>query len=112
MNSEIEVTFITCPQDDAEKIASALVDERLAACVNIIPQVTSIYRWKGSVEKSAESLLIVKSTAGRRERLEERVLELHPYSCPEIITLAVNAGFGEYLSWIASETSSGRERNE
>lgn len=105
MDSDIEVTFITCPPDAAEKLASDLVHERLAACVNIIPSVTSIYRWKGAVEKDKESLLIVKSTVQRRAQLEARVLELHPYSCPEIITLPVQAGYSEYLSWVAEQTA-------
>ena len=112
MDCDIEVTLITCPQDAAERIASDLVHERLAACVNIIPSITSIFRWKGAVEKAEEALLIVKSTVQCRVQLEARALKLHPYSCPEIITLPVQAGFSEYLSWVAGQTATDGQKSK
>ncbi len=105
MKTEIEVTLVTCPEGSAEMIASDLVNDRLAACVNIVPAITSIYRWKNSVERDKESLLIVKSIAQRRAQIEARVLELHPYSCPEIITLPVQAGYAAYLDWVMEQTA-------
>lgn len=112
MNCDIEITLITCPQDAAERIASDLVHERLAACVNIIPSITSIYRWKGAVEKEEEALLIVKSTVQRRAQLEARVKKLHPNSCPEIITLPVEAGYSGYLSWVVEQTTTDGQKNK
>lgn len=105
MKTEIEVTLVTCPHDAAEMIASDLVNKGLAACVNIVPSIISIYRWKDSVEKSKESLLVVKSSVRRRAQLEARVLELHPYSCPEIITIPVQTGFSGYLDWVMEQTA-------
>jgi len=104
IDTNIVVTLITCPAEPAPGLATKLIEERLAACVNIIPAVESVYRWQGKIETGTESLLMVKTTRAVIERLVERVKELHPYSCPEIITLPVTGGLGEYLSWVASET--------
>ncbi|MFQ5608528.1 MAG: divalent-cation tolerance protein CutA, partial [Candidatus Zixiibacteriota bacterium] len=109
MNSLVSVTLITCPSQDAEKIARALVEECLAACVNIIPQALSVYRWENKIESDSESILIVKSTSERHEELSRRVMELHPYSCPEIIALPVSEGLESYLSWVVGETEARRD---
>lgn len=88
-------------REDAEKIAGALVGERLAACVNVVPGLVSTYRWKGAVEKDEELLLLIKTRAERVEELGARLRALHPYELPELIVLPIAAGHGAYLDWIA-----------
>ena len=95
------VTFVTCRDvRQARRIARALVGERLAACVNVVPGVSSIYRWKGEVEEAREALLLVKSTSARARRLEARVKALHSYETPEVVTLKVAGGSADYLRWL------------
>lgn len=105
--SAVCVALTTCPDEGtARRIASALVDERLAACVNIVPDLTSVYRWEGAVETKPECLLLVKT---RRERLEDvrrRLEELHPYDLPELVALSVEWGSSAYLQWVVEETGS------
>ena len=99
------VVLVTAPSpDQAAEIARALVEERLAACGNVVPAIRSIYRWEGKVHEDAEALLVLKTTRGRFEALRDRVLALHPYDVPEVIALPVEAGSAGYLDWIASET--------
>ena len=99
------VVLCTCPDAvAAERIASALVSERLAACVNRIASVTSTYRWQGEVQHDSEQLLIVKTTHERFDALRARIVALHPYELPEVIALDVAAGLDRYLAWIESET--------
>ena len=99
------VTFVTCgTARDAKKIASALVKERLAACANIVPGVTSIFTWKGKVEQDREWLLILKSKASLSKRLISRVRKLHSYEVPEVITRPIVAGTPEYLKWVRAST--------
>jgi len=85
---------------DAERIATALVERSLAACVNVLPGVTSIYRWRGKVERDEELLMVIKTTAERFEALRAAVVELHPYEVPEVIALPIEAGHAPYLDWI------------
>jgi periplasmic divalent cation tolerance protein len=100
------VVLVTCPTPErAAEIARALVEERLAACGNVVPGLRSIYRWEGKVQDDAEALLVLKTTRARFEALRERVLALHPYEVPEVIALSVEAGSAPYLAWIAAETS-------
>lgn len=95
------VTFVTCRDvRQARAIARALVGERLAACVNVLPGATSVYRWRGEVEESREVLLLIKSTTSRAKRLEARVKELHSYELPEVLTLKVAGGSAAYLRWL------------
>ncbi|MGH7542462.1 MAG: divalent-cation tolerance protein CutA [Gemmatimonadota bacterium] len=102
------VALTTCPDEGtARRIASALVDERLAACVNIVPDMTSIYRWEGVVETASECLLLVKTRRERLEALRRRLEELHPYDLPELVALAVEGGSPAYLTWVVEETGSG-----
>ena len=97
----------TCPDTEtAARIARALVEERLAACVNRLPGVHSTYRWQGGVVEEAEVLLVIKSTREHFAALRDRLVELHPYEVPELIALDVTGGFGPYLDWIAAETVS------
>ncbi len=99
MTDEI-VIFVTCPESESDRIASQLVDEQIAACVNIVPGVTSIYRWQGQVSRDSEHLLVIKTEQNMWQTLEKRVRELHPYDVPEIIQFPINNGYAPYLQWI------------
>ena len=93
--------LVTAPDMEfAEMLAGALVEDRLATCVNLVPGIRSIYRWEGEVERASEVLMIVKSTVDGFERLRHRVLDLHPYDAPEVIELDVRAGDPDYLEWV------------
>lgn len=96
----------TCPPEAADGLAAALVEEQLAACVNVLPGIQSVYRWQGALERSAETLLLAKTTAGRYPALETRLRELHPYELPEIIALPVEHGLPDYLAWVAGQSVS------
>lgn len=87
-------------RDEAEKIANALVHRELAACVNILGPMTSIYRWKGKVESAAEFLLLIKTTEDAFEPVRKAVRELHSYEVPEFIELGISRGEGKYLAWL------------
>jgi len=91
--------------EDAERIARTLVERRLAACVNVVPGLVSVYRWKGSVERGEERLLVVKTRAERVEALREALVALHPYELPELVVLPVAGGHAPYLAWIAESVS-------
>ncbi len=100
---EYVVVFCTAPEADAKVIAEALIDTRLAACVNGAA-VTSCFRWEGKVCDEPERLLIIKTRSDRLDPLIERIREVHPYDLPEIIALPVVGGFAPYLDWIGEET--------
>jgi periplasmic divalent cation tolerance protein len=89
----------------AVKLAQALVDRRLAACVNVLAACTSVFRWKGVVENAAEVPVLIKTRAARYEEVEAAIRELHPYDLPEIIAVPVRRGHDEYLQWVADETT-------
>lgn len=89
-------------REEAERIASALVEERLAACVNIIGGVRSVYRWKDAVESADEVLMLVKTQQAQVERLRARIHELHSYEVPEFLVLEIAGGSAAYLEWIAA----------
>ena len=96
---------------DAERIGRTLVEERLAACVNVLGEVRSIYRWKGAVEDAREVLCLVKTTRQRFQRLKARLVELHPYELPEVIALSINDAHAPYLRWVTAEVAAaGRTR--
>jgi periplasmic divalent cation tolerance protein len=104
--SEYLSIYITAPSVDvADALGRALVEERLAACVNIIPEMRSIYRWTGGIETAAEIVLIAKSRAALFNEIEERVRVLHPYDCPCLVAWPLEAGHQPYLDWIAKETA-------
>ncbi len=90
----------------AAKIARALVEQKLAACVNILPNIRSIYRWKGEICDDSEHLMFIKTTADLFHQLQIAVKELHPYEVPEIIALKIDQGLPEYLQWIDESTRS------
>jgi periplasmic divalent cation tolerance protein len=89
----------------ADKLARLLVDERLAACVNIQSPCRSVYRWKGKVEDAEEFTVLIKTTRARYPQLEAAIRKNHPYELPEIIAIPLAAGLPAYLAWVASETS-------
>jgi periplasmic divalent cation tolerance protein len=86
--------------DDAERIARALVERGLAACVNVVPGLVSTYRWKGAVEREGELLLLIKTRAETFEAMREALVALHPYDVPELIALPIEAGHAPYLAWL------------
>jgi periplasmic divalent cation tolerance protein len=98
--SEFVVVLCTTALAEADRLAKALVEERLAACVNIAP-IRSCYIWEGKLNEDKEELMIIKTKKVMVERLQERILELHSYKVPEIIVLSITEGYAPYLSWIA-----------
>jgi periplasmic divalent cation tolerance protein len=104
MASDVVVALCTTPPENARSIATRLVTERLAACVNVVPAVESIYRWEGRIESGAESLLVIKTTSGQLAALAQRLVAIHPYQCPELITLPVTGGLPAYLQWVIASS--------
>ncbi len=106
MPRSMKIILSNCPPDRADAIASALVEERLAACVNAIPGVRSTYRWQGKVEREQETTLLVKTSAAALERCAARLRALHPYECPEILVLTPDtaASFAPYAAWVREQT--------
>jgi len=103
---EVRVALITAPDlETATRVARALVEERLVACVNLVPGLRSIYRWEGAVEEDAEVLLVVKTRADRTADLVDRVVELHPYDLPEVVMLPAVGGNPGYLDWVREEAA-------
>lgn len=96
-----QIVLTTCPdQPNAERIARALVEEGLAACVNILPAMHSIYKWQGKIESASEHLLLVKSMSHKFPSIRDRILDLHPYELPEIVAVPIADGFARYLAWL------------
>jgi periplasmic divalent cation tolerance protein len=97
--------YCTCPDlVSAERLAEALVGERLAACVNVLPGLRSVYRWQGTVEHADEVLLLIKTTRERLDALAARVQALHPYELPELLAVEAAGGLPAYLDWVAAES--------
>jgi periplasmic divalent cation tolerance protein len=108
MTAEYVLVLTTLPGDaDAPSFAQALVTERLAACVNVLPSMHSVYRWEGRVERETERQVIIKTTRDRTVALWERVRDLHPFEVPEFIVLPIVDGNDAYLRWIGESTSGG-----
>lgn len=102
---ELQLVFVTAPGAEiGARIARTLVEERLAACVNVVSGVRSVYRWEGKIEEETEVLLIAKTRAGCCEALAGRVREIHPYALPEILALPVVGGSEPYRAWVTAET--------
>jgi uncharacterized protein involved in tolerance to divalent cations len=95
---QVQTTFATT--DDAERVARALVGEKLAACCQIVPRLTSLYSWEGQLREEPEVLLLIKTTENRWPDLRDRVVELHPYDTPELIATRVENVSFEYLAWV------------
>jgi len=103
MNETACVVLCTLPDaDNAARIADILVEERLAACVNIVPGLVSVYRWEGALQRDAEVLLLIKTSPEVYGRLEARIRTLHPYELPEIISVPIQTGQADYLQWITN----------
>lgn len=100
MSGHLVVLSTVGKAEDAERIGRALVERGLAACVNVLPAVTSIYRWKGKLEREEERLLLIKTRADRFAALRDALVALHPYEVPEVLALAVADGHAPYLQWL------------
>ena len=104
-NAKAVLVLSTFPESISVKnLAETLVNEKLAACVNIVPGVQSIFRWKDKVDNAAENILIIKTTLDLYDALERRIKELHPYELPEIIAVPIEKGLTNYLDWISENT--------
>ena len=104
MKSEVMVVLCTFPDfEKARQIGAVLVEKQVAACINLIPGVTSIYRWEGKIEEEGEVLGVIKTTAEAYAALETAILELHPYDTPEVLALPVGKGAEKYLAWVAGQ---------
>ncbi|HUK36031.1 MAG TPA: divalent-cation tolerance protein CutA [Vicinamibacterales bacterium] len=103
--SDVVLVLSTVPDDveSADALARTLVEEKLAACVNILPAMSSIYRWRGAIERGVERQLIVKTTRANLPALNARFVELHSYELPEFIVIDIQSGSSDYLAWIAGE---------
>ncbi len=103
---EVVIVLTNLPDRAAAvKLAQELVARRLAACVNVLAECTSVYRWKGGIENAVEVPVLIKTRAGRYAEVEAAIRELHPYELPEIVAVPVQHGFDEYLQWVADETA-------
>lgn len=102
---DVLLVLTNCPDAMvADRIARALVENRLAACVNQLPPVNSTFRWQGAIESATEVTLLIKCTRDRYPAVEEAIRQLHPYQVPEIIAVPIAVGFGPYLRWVDEET--------
>ncbi len=102
MTDKLLVLTTVGSEEEAKKVGHALVERRLAACVNIVPRIHSVYRWQGKVESAEEWLLIIKTTKGREEPVRTAIQELHSYELPECIVIAIDGGSKEYLDWVSA----------
>ena len=103
--SEVLLVVTTLPdRPTAERIAEALVTASVAACVNVLAECTSVYRWQGKIERAGEVPLLIKTTREAYARLEETLRSMHPYDVPEIVAMPVTAGLPAYLHWVSQET--------
>lgn len=104
-NTEAVIVFSTVDSEaEAKKIARALVEARLAACINILPKITSIYEWKKEICEEGECLLIIKTQTSRLAELKETFAELHPYEVPELVVCPIIDGLPDYLNWLFENT--------
>jgi len=100
MEKKVIIFTTTETEKEAEKIANALLEDRIAACVNIIPKIRSRYWWQGKIEKSGETLLLIKTKENLVSQVEERIKSLHSYECPEVVAIEISEGSADYLDWI------------
>jgi periplasmic divalent cation tolerance protein len=102
-DSPYRLILCTCPDSQvAEQLATSLVEQQLAACINIVPGLTSIYRWQGKLEKGTEVLLLIKTIQDRYAAVETAIRQQHPYELPEIIAVTLDEGSPDYLRWITT----------
>lgn len=100
MTDKVMVFTTAGSHPEARRIADVLIERRLAACVNIVPHIESVYRWQGKVEEAEEWLMVIKTTAGAFERIRDAIRELHSYKLPECACLPIDSGIPDYLNWI------------
>ena len=105
MTDKLLVLTTAGSEAEARKIANGLVERRLAACVNIVPRIQSVYRWQGEVEQSEEFLLLIKTSKPREAQVRVAITELHSYELPECIAISIASGSAEYLKWIEESVS-------
>ena len=101
---DIRIVLVSIPREEANKLARALVEERLAACVNVVPKTESWFWWDGKVEHDNEGILIIKTTQQRFAALRSYVVANHPYDLPEVVALPLSDGLSDYIKWIKAET--------
>lgn len=102
--TEYVLVLTTFPEDGADTLAIALVEERLAACVNVLEPMRSTYRWQGRVETAVERQVVIKTKAANVTKLEIRIKELHPYDLPEFLVVAIDSGSHAYLAWLGESS--------
>jgi len=111
-SSRALIVFVTVPtRSDAVRIATRVIERGLAACANVVPGVTSIYVWKGRLERGKEVLVLFKTTKNRYKRLETTIKKLHSYEVPEVIGVRLDSGLRQYLAWISHSVSISRGRS-
>ncbi|MEW5994414.1 MAG: divalent-cation tolerance protein CutA [Candidatus Zixiibacteriota bacterium] len=103
----IRVVFVSIPRDEANNLARGMVENRLAACVNVVPRIESFFWWDDKLEHDQEALLIIKTTQQRFDELRAWVVQNHPYDLPEIISLPLSDGLPDYIEWVKKETERG-----
>ena len=104
MADEVLLVMSTFPDaQPAQRVAQQIVEERLAACANVLPSIKSIYRWQGKVEESEESLVLIKTTVDRFAAMQTTLRRLHPYEVPEIVALPIDRGLPDYLRWVVEQ---------
>lgn len=102
--SEIIVVFMTVPSlREGNRISRAVLTSRLAACVNVIPGIRSMYQWKGKIVQEKEAMLVLKTTRSRYRKLEQKIKQLHPYEVPEVIAIPLICGSSQYIEWVTKE---------
>lgn len=107
-DGEVRIVFVTGPEAGSlETLGRSLVEERLAACVNVVPGVSSVYRWKGDVQTDSEAIAMIKTTKARMASLRERIADLHPYDVPELLAVSVTEGSEAYLNWVRESVRMG-----
>jgi uncharacterized protein involved in tolerance to divalent cations len=103
---EVIIVYSTFPnKETARQIGTQLIEKQLAACVNLLPQIESIYQWNGEMNHDEEFLMVMKTTKGRYEELEKTLTQLHPYECPELICTNVECGYDPYIMWVRERVS-------
>ena len=104
--SEVIIVFVTVPGlREGSRISKAILTSRLAACVNVIPGVQSMYQWKGKIVREKEAMLVMKTTRARYQKLEQKIKQLHPYEVPEVIAMPLICGSPQYIGWVTREVA-------
>lgn len=103
--TECMLLYVTCPSTEvARAIGTQLIDQRLAACINVLPAITSLYEWQGKLEQSSEVIMIVKTAASRAADATALIAKAHPYDCPCVLQLPISGGHALFLDWICKQT--------